>query len=182
MASRLRVTIPRPSISLIHAMPYPVTENVKDTVRRLSSPTGSVTAANECRVPRTDRHSSRLPSGGGMSTRPPRCTAPLSRKTSHSSPSSVDSMKRHRLSVDIWESKWCGSVMKAVALSMGQRTWRETVIVWAMSPDHRHDGLAGQLRQPDLHDAGEEVGHVVPIRFVAEPGAQIDRLEHLHPN
>ena len=55
-----------------------------------------------------------------MSTRPPRWTAPLSRKTSHSSPSSQDSMNRHRLNVDTAESSLCGSVMKAPLSSTGQ--------------------------------------------------------------
>src|SRR6185312_17274582 len=89
-------------------------------------------------------------------------------------------MNRHRLSVDILESSLCGSVMKALISSTGRRTWRETVTFWVMSPDHRDDGSAGQLGQSDLHDAGDVVERVIPVRFVAEPGAHVDRVEHLH--
>jgi hypothetical protein len=34
--------------------------------------------------------------------------------------------------------------------------------------------------QSDLHDAGDIVEGMTPIRFIAEPGSQIDRIEHLH--
>jgi hypothetical protein len=32
---------------------------------------------------------------------------------------------------------------------------------------------------PTLHDAGDVVAGVIPVRFIPESGAQIDRLEHL---
>src|SRR5256885_281853 len=89
-------------------------------------------------------------------------------------------MNRHRPRVEVLENSWCGSVTKGLISSTGRRTWRETVTFWVMSSDHRDDGSAGQLGKSDLHHAGDIVVRVIPIRFFAEPVAQIDRVEHLH--
>jgi hypothetical protein len=88
-------------------------------------------------------------------------------------------MNRQRLRVSILESRLRGSVTTALASPAGHRMWRETLTVWVMSPDHRDDRPTGQLGQPDLHDAGDVVAGVIPVRFIPESAAQMDRLEHL---
>jgi hypothetical protein len=88
-------------------------------------------------------------------------------------------MNRQRLRVSILEATLRGSVTTALASSTGHGMWRETLTVWVMSPDHRDEGPTGQLGEPDLHDAGDVIAGAIPVRFIAESGAQIDRLEHL---